>query len=226
MLNYLYRMEPEFITYQRFNDPALADELAEQLEQHGVEYYIEEESSGFDPSLAMGNEAKDYAVKIKSEDFERVNRILKEYEEKNVEGVEEDYYLFGFTDDELMEVVTKAEEWSNFDVVLARKLLAERGKKINDEAIAAIHEKRIEELRRPESSQTLWIAVGYVLAFTGGILGFFIGWHLSTYKKTLPDGERVYGYIESDRIHGKRIFYLSFIGLALAFAIKLSPLFE
>ena len=41
-------MEPEFITYKRFNDIVLANELAEQLETHGIEYYIEEESSGFD----------------------------------------------------------------------------------------------------------------------------------------------------------------------------------
>ena len=219
-------MNPDFITYQKFNDPALAEELAEQLEQHQIEYTIEEESTGFDPSLVMSNEAKYYAVKIKSDDFETVNELLKENEEVNTDEIDKDYYLFSFTDDELMEVVTKADEWSAFDVVLARKLLAERGKEVSDQKIAAIHEQRIEELKQPEPPQTTYILSGYLFAMLGGVLGFFIGWHLSTYKKTLPDGERVYAYTENDRWHGRLIFYLSFVGLAIGLAFKLLPAFQ
>lgn len=48
-------MEPEFITYQKFNDPALAEELAELLDVHHIEHTIEEASSGFDPSMVMSN---------------------------------------------------------------------------------------------------------------------------------------------------------------------------
>ncbi|BAU55462.1 hypothetical protein [Mucilaginibacter gotjawali] len=223
-----YHMDPDFITYQKFNDPALADELAEQLELHQIEYTIEEESTGFDPSLVMSNEAKYYAVKIKSEDFETVNELLKQNEEANTDEVEKDYYLFSFTDDELMEVVTKADEWSAFDVVLARKLLAERGKEISEQKIATIQGERIEELKKPEESQLTWIIIGYVIALGGVILpffvsaiGVFIGWHLSSYKKTLPDGERVFGYSETDRMHGKRIFYLGIIVFVLSLAILL-----
>ncbi|HAL82984.1 MAG TPA: hypothetical protein DCO83_12735 [Mucilaginibacter sp.] len=219
-------MDPEFITYQKFNDPALANDLAELLAGNHIEYQVEEATSGFDASMVMSNAPVDYAVKIQSEDFEKVNQLLKESERRDVEAIGKDYYLFAFTDDELMEVVTKADEWSSFDVVLARKLLAERGKSISDEEISKIHESRIVELKEPEPPQALWIIVGYILAFGGGVLGLFIGWHLSTYKKTLPDGERVYGYTENDRKHGKRIFFLSFIGLAIAFAVKLSPVFE
>ena len=219
-------MNPDFISYQKFNDPALAEELAEQLEQRKIEYTIEEEVTGFDPSLVMSNEAKYYAVKIKSKDFETVNELLKENEETNTGEIDKDYYLFSFTDDELMDVITKADEWSPFDVVLARKLLAERGKEISEQKIATLHEARIEELKKPEVSQTTYIMAGYLFAMLGGVLGFFIGWHLSGYKKTLPDGERVYGYTENDRWHGRLIFYLSFIGLALGLALKLLPAFQ
>jgi hypothetical protein len=219
-------MNPDFITYQKFNDPALAEELAEQLERHNIEYTIEQESTGFDPSLVMSNEAKYYAVKIKSADFEKVNDLLKQNEEINTDEIDKDYYLFSFTDDELMDVITKADEWSAFDVVLARKLLAEKGKEITEQKIATLHGQRIEELKQPEPPQTIYIISGYFFALLGGILGFFIGWHLSTYKKTLPDGERVYGYTENDRWHGRLIFYLSFVGLAMGLAFKLLPAFQ
>jgi len=215
-------MEPEFITYQKFDDIALAEELTDLLEENVIPYQVEEQSFNFDPSFVLSNAKKEYAVKIKGEDFELVRELLENHETQNVEGVEADYYLFGFTDDELMEVVTKADEWSAFDVVLRRKILADRGKALSEETIEKIYEERIHELKVHEPPQTFWVTVGYVIAFTNIVLplficviGLFIGWYLRSFKKTLPDGERVYGYSEKDRRHGKRIFYLSIIVFVL-----------
>lgn len=218
-------MESEFITYQKFNDPALAEELAQQLEQHNIDYVIEEESSTFDPAFTYNPLAKEYALKISPSDFERATGLLKGDEIGNVEGIEKDYYLFGFSDDELMEVITKADEWSAFDVVLARKLLAERGKEISEQKIEAIHQQRIEELKQPDPPQTSWIVIGYICALLGGLLGIFIGWYLSTFKKTLPNGERVYEYAEADRKHGKRIFYVGIAVLIACIVYRILPIF-
>ncbi len=214
-------MEPEFITYQKFDEIALAEELTDLLEENLIPYKVEEESFNFDPSLVLSNAKKEYAVKIKGEDFELVTELLENHETQNIEGVEEDYYLFSFTDDELMEVVTKADEWSPFDVVLARKILADRGKAISDEAIEKIHEERIAALRQTDPPQTQWITLGYILALLGGVLGIFIGWHIYTFKKTLPDGERVYGYTVHDRKQGKIIMWLSAVIFALAIIVRL-----
>jgi len=219
-------MTPNFITYQKFNDSALANDLAELLEEHQIPYFIQEETSGFDPSLVMSNAAVDYAIKVKSEDFEKVNQLRREYEAKNLDEIEKDYYLFSFTDDELMEVLNKADEWSIFDVVLARKILTERGKDISDADITAINEKRIEELKAPESGQSIWIIIGYICALMGGVLGLFIGWHLKSHKKTLPDGEKVYAYTEQDRWHGKVIFCVAILGTIVGVIYKLWPAFK
>jgi hypothetical protein len=219
-------MEPEFITYQKFNDPALADELSEQLKSHEINNIIVAEAHNFNPSFAFDDESSTYyTVKISADDFERANEFLKADESEDVSKIGSDYYLFAFTDDELLDVITKADEWSSFDVVLSRKILAERGKILSDETIAAIEQKRIEELRKPDAPQTSWIIIGYVVAFLGGIFGIFIGWHLMTYKKTLPDGERVYEYTHADRKNGKRIFYISTIVLILAIIYRLSGIF-
>jgi hypothetical protein len=219
-------MEPEFITYQKFSDIALANAMAEQLDNHHIQYLIAEESFSFDPAFRMNNALKEYAVKIKNTDFEKANQILKDDESADVTEIDADYYLYAFTNDELMEVITKADEWSAFDNVLALKLLAERGISISEKEIAEINKKRIEELRAPEAPQTFYIVIGYLAALLGGILGIFIGWHLSTYKKTLPNGDRVYDYNENDRKHGKRIFYLSVIIFIIAIIYKIAPVFE
>jgi hypothetical protein len=219
-------MEPEFITYQKFNDPALAEELAGQLENHHIKYFIEKESRPFDPTYSFNESSvTQYAVKIKSGDFEKVNQLLKDDESEDVTEIGKDYYLYSFTNDELMEVITKADEWSPFDVVLARKLLAEKGKVLTDEAITAINEKRIEDLKVPDPPQTYWIVVGYVCAFIGGLLGIFIGWYLMNYKKTLPNGQRVYEYSERDRRHGTIIFYIGIVVLVLAVGYRLAGIF-
>ncbi|HVS90505.1 MAG TPA: hypothetical protein VHE59_00635 [Mucilaginibacter sp.] len=190
------------------------------MDAHGIEYQIQEETSGFDPSLVMSNAPMDYAVKIKSTDFEQVNQLLKESESVNVEDVEKDYYLFGFTDEELMDILIKADEWSPFDVGLARKILADRGKTISDKDIADINEKRIEELKVVKPLSTWLLFVSYVLAF--GLVGFPIGWYLATAKRTLPDGERIYSFTQRDRKHGLRILWIA----AITFILGLLYRFE
>jgi len=218
-------MEPEFITYQKFSDIALANAMAEQLDNHHIQYLIAEESFNFDPGFRMSNALIEYAVKIKTTDFEKANQLLKDDENADVAEIATDYYLFAFTNDELMEVITKADEWSAFDFVLARKILGGRGVTLNDEAIAKAKNERIESLKKPAGSQNTWIILGYLFAFLGGVLGLFIGWHLSTAKKTLPDGERVYEYSEQDKKQGKRIFYISIVMTVISAILRLMPLF-
>lgn len=120
-------MEPEFITYQKFTDAALANALIEQLDEHGIEYATDEELSGFDASVSLGSTQVHYVVKIKGEDFEYVNAQLKADDATHLEGVEADYYLFDFTNDELKELITNPEEYSDLDIVIARRILAKRG---------------------------------------------------------------------------------------------------
>ena len=218
-------MEPEFITYQRFNDIALADGFAAQLEEHGIEYVLEEEVQAFNPTFAYAD-TKEYVVKINSSDFEKVRELLKQDASEHISEVEKDYYLYDFTDDELLDVIIKADEWNAFDVQLARKLLADRGHGLSDLEVDRIMAMRLQALKTTEPSQSSWIAAGYTFALAGGVLGFFIGWHLWTYKKTLPDGERVFNYSEHDRQQGKIIFYLSFVGLIITFIYKLAPAFS
>ncbi len=42
-------------------------------------------------------------------------------------------------------------------------------------------------------------------------MGVFIGHHLNTAKKTLPNGERVYVYNAEDRSHGKWIYFIGIV---------------
>lgn len=212
-------MEPEFITYQRFNEAELANLLIAILEENDIPFIMSEEGPVFDPSFSFREDISHYAVKIRSEDFERVSQLLEQNESNN-QAINEDYYLFDFTDEELKEVLEKADEWNAFDISLAKRILAERGKPVNDAELLNLKSKRLEELKKPEHSQRTWIILGYIFAFVGSILGLFIGWHLFKHKKTLPNGERVYGYTEHDRKQGTIIFLISLAGIVIFVILK------
>jgi hypothetical protein len=213
-------MEKELITYRTFDDLALAEDIANTLKQNNIAYELKTFAPKIDIAT-MTSAAKQYGIMAYPDDFESINKLLQNSVLVDIEKVDADYYLFAFTDDELFDVITKADEWSAFDVMLARKILSDRGRDVSDRNIEHINNDRIEELRQPEPSPTLWIFLGYVFALMGGIIGVFIGRHLHAHKKTLPNGEMVFAYSENDRKHGRNIFYIAtvFFALGLFFGI-------
>jgi len=211
----------ELLTLKKFNDPVLAQNMADILGNNGIVYTLDEAPAVYNPSIVnQADLLKEYELKIDSSDFTRANQLIADYEKSFINDVEPDYYLFSFTDEELMEILTRPDEWSTFDHELAKKLLNERGIVIDNAAEKRLNEKRLEELKQPEPSQSTYIYLGYLFALVGGVLGFFIGWHLQNSKKTLPNGEQIYSFLEQDRKQGKRIFILSIIGLIGAFYLR------
>ena len=68
-------------------------------------------------------------VKVRQEDFEKANEFV--LQEEDISGLDVNYYLNDFTNEELIEILIKPHEWSAFDRTLAPKLLLERGYDIN-----------------------------------------------------------------------------------------------
>lgn len=202
----------QYLTFQKLSTQDLADEFAELLSANNIDFVIED-TSGFDTTFTNSEVNKEFRVKLKKEDFEKANTLLLQISAKQLNNVDKDYYLFDFTDDELIEVVTKPDEWGQFDYLLAQQLLKERGKEIKPELADALRKQRLKELAKPEENQKSWIYAGYALALFGGLFSIFMGWHFLTHQKTLPNGDRVYGYTTSDRKHGIRIFILGIIFL-------------
>ncbi len=202
--------EEQYLTFQKFNDQGLATELADLLKENNIDFILDD-SSGFDPAFSNSEVNKEFRVKLKKENFEKANTLLLNISMKQLDNVEKDYYLFDFSNEELIEIVTKPDEWGQFDYLLAQRLLKERGNEIKPELADTLRKQRLQELAKPEESQKSWIFAGYAFALLGGLIGIFIGWHLMTHKKTLPNGDRVYGHSASDRKHGNRIFLLGII---------------
>ena len=213
--------ETNLLTYQKFNEKSEATELGELLTTNKIEFLFEDTSASFDPSFSNNELNKEFRIKLKKQDFDKVDKLLLGISANQIEEVEKDYYLFEFSDDELIEVLTKSDEWSKFDYSLAQKILKDRGQEVSEKLLESLRKQRIEELAKPEDSQKKWIIAGYIFSFLGGLLGVFIGWHLLSHKKTLPNGDSVYGYSVEDRKHGNRILILGIIFFVISTAIRI-----
>lgn len=131
----------------------------------------------------------------------------EEYFAKQLDNVPEDYYLLTFTNDELLEIVAKPDEWGAFDYQLAQKLLKERGVDITKEKTDRLKADRYKELAKPEGEPAKNIVGYYIISILFFPVGLIIGWVWGYSKKQLPDGYKVYTYNNSVRNHGRTIFF-------------------
>lgn len=209
-------MNNEFVTFQKYHDLESLNSIAHNLKEQNKAYEIEDASPTFDVSFSYNEISKEYRLKLKQEDFERANKLLEQTAQLQMNSVTSDYYLFEFSDEELIEIITKPDEWGKFDYQLPQKLLKDRGKEITPEIAQLLKNQRIKELAKPEENHAMWVNAGYLFALLGGFIGIFIGLTIATHKKTLPNGERVYAYREEDRKQGWIIFFVGTITFTIS----------
>ncbi len=211
-------MPEQFETFLSFNDEEMAVAVAEKLQNSSIEFVVEKSKPLLDTSFVDTTINQNIHIKLRRSDFQKGHKALEDYYQTQLDNLDQDYYLLSFSTDELKELVAKPDEWGHFDFQLAQKLLKERGHEINADSINKLKEDRIKELAEPEKASKLLLFFGYCFIPFGVIVGYFIGRHLFYSKKTLPNGQVVFSYRESDRKHGDRIMIISGILLILSLA--------
>src|ERR1700752_2088713 len=154
----------EFVTYKSFYSEIDALELSTFLNENQIENEIERIKPFVDPLIGGDDLAKEFHVKIRPNDFRNANEVLDQLLAQNISTIDKDYYLFSFTNDELMEVINKADEWNNQDVLLARKLLRDRNIEISDKEFSEIKSNRYIQLAKSERASFNKIFWGYIIA--------------------------------------------------------------
>ncbi|MES2239588.1 MAG: hypothetical protein V4497_04945 [Bacteroidota bacterium] len=214
-------MKETYSVFRKYPTIHQAKELEDLLNQNNINTQLTDNVAPVDASFSGSTLQNDYEIKIQFEDFEKAELILEKEAENLIDQVDSNHYLFDFTDDELYEILLKADEWSEFDYKLAQKILTKRGKSIDADLLKALKKQRIESLSKPEENQKPWIIAGYIFAIFGGFLGIIIGYSLWTSKKSLPNGQNINSYTEQDRAHGKIIFYIGLIILPFYILLKI-----
>ena len=215
-------MTKEFVTYKKFDNEDRAAAIAGVLNDSGIELEIAKDRDSLDSLYGGQSASPQFYIKIQQRDFEQADLILAKVSQEQLTSVDTDHYLYAFSDEELFEVVCKPDEWNEFDYELAKKILAERGKSITPAIIDLLKQRRVNDLTKPEEIHKGWIFAGYLLALLGGLFGIFIGWQLYNFRKTLPNGERVYAYNIANRRHGLRILVIGIITFIITTAARIA----
>ena len=213
-------MENEFLVFQKFNDAAVANQIAFVLRQNNIELLLEDNLQILETAYANNNLTVDISLRLRSKDFTNAQLILEEYYGQAAANVDKDYYLFDFTNEELMDIVAHPYEWGYLDNALAKNILKEKGIDIKPETVEILKSKNLRTLARPKNANLFIIYLGYFSAILGGIFGIIIGFAISYTSKTLPDGKKVYTYTQQDRNHGTRMILISVISIIFWVAVR------
>ncbi len=205
-----------WIHFRSFNSIEECQPTKDFLTEHNIPFKIEDTSLQFDVSFSNSDLLKNLVIKVQSKDLEAINRLLSP-DVNAIHQLDKDDYLLSFTDEELIDVLKKKDEWSHDDFIIAKTILKERGHSITDEQIQTWYTDRIEELSIPEKGNPNWIFAGYALSVASMFIGLGIGWNYQFLKKKLPDGTKVYHYNETTRFHGKMMIFIA-VAIVLVFA--------
>jgi hypothetical protein len=200
----------QFEVFKSFYTYSEALTMFEFLEQEGIPCKIESMKPIADKVFVGDGMEMETLLKIPSDCFSKANRIIDKKITEQISQLEDDYYLFTFTDMELMEIIRQPYEWSNQDVIVARHLLNQRGYDISEKLVEITKAKKLSELAQPEKISTKWIITGYAASLFG-IFGLVFGLYLLNSKKLLPDGNKVLVYEQRARFHAHNIIIISSI---------------
>ena len=229
-------MDESFLTFHIFSDRTTAENFAASLTQKGIEVKVV-----YDAIIPSKNSTSDVRVKIKQVDFAEASKLLEAIQKPvNVSKPADESFLHDCTDEELMEIVSRPEEWSYQDVEQAHKILKERGlieepqpkeekkkvEKIKAEKPKPVKEDKVKpvkvekvkvvkepKIKKPRTKITLpkSLLFSYIISILICPIGLFIGWQMAYSKKTLPDGTEDFANDEVTRSHGERILLISLI---------------
>ncbi|MET0393465.1 MAG: hypothetical protein ABW019_10010 [Chitinophagaceae bacterium] len=207
-----------FEVFKSFYSEEEAVALCALLSENGIDARIEKTAIIIDKRITGDGVDPDIHLKIAASDFNRANAIIDQHISNNLSQLEPDYYLFAFSDQELLGIIKKPDEWSNQDVIIAKKILAGRGTAVSDEEAERFRADRNRQLSQPEKGLRSWVLAGYFIAVFFSPVGIFFGAYMLNAKKIIPDGNKVFAYDQEIRNHCRIIMIISIILTVAALA--------
>jgi hypothetical protein len=203
-----------FVSFKSFYNYEDAADIIQLFRENNIEAIVVKAKPVVDKVIGGDGMDNEFFVKIRQSDFQKANELLDQKILENISSISSDYYLYSFSDSELMDIIRKPDEWSNQDYIIAHKILGDRGIAISDSQLTTMRSDRMKDLARPEKEATEWIILGYVFAFLLPILGCILGLSMKNAKRLLPDGNRVPLYTEKARRHFGTMAIISVIMFA------------
>ena len=204
-----------FEFYRDFLNLEEANAFAAMLKANNIEHSLETSDTVIDKAIVGNGFIPKAVLKIKNEDFQKVNGLIS-YEIASREYADyADHYLNDFETEELKAIFDKPEDWTPEDAAIARILLRERGVELSKEEIRAKKQARLEEIRKGQHGNRLsmalyafGIAFGLILNLFLLIAGIGMAYYYTFGKATDMVGQKYFVYDRQTRKIGKIILYV------------------
>jgi len=210
-------MAEEFVLYHKFTDTAVAEDIAAELKEHGIDCHLQNNLHSY--LTVVGAASIDFAIglNLRPQDFPRADAILDYYCLQAVREIDKGYYLFEFTDAELREIINNPYDWGQFDYQLAKHILKEKGEEVSDTHVQQMKQKKISDLSQQEKVNPIKLVAGYILALIIPVAAIVIGITILYNRTVLPNGEKFYIHSKKERMHGKRMITISMVWMVIIF---------
>lgn len=209
---YINQMKRTFTTLKTFPDLDQAKELKRFLCKNEIRSFLNDNHD---------SPVGDFEVKVITTDLKNAKRLLEEKTEQMVGEVAGDYCLYSYSTPQLYDIIVNKDVWSDFDFMLAKKILHEKGMPIDVDTLYSIKQEKAKNTAKPKTNQIVHILAGYVLALLGGVAGIVIGFLMWNSQKQMPGGVSVFSYTDVERKHGRIIFGLGILIFAIIISLRL-----
>jgi hypothetical protein len=207
------------VELQRCRDSEGLAMITQILDSVGITYRVSSLTPMFDIGKIGAGEDAQVIVSVPRNLFDAA-RAAMESENLKIE-VPENHHLLTSTDEELVEIVAKASEWSAFDMAHAKRLIDQRGidlKKIEDKRA-----EHLGQLQRGQRASKTLIFFGWVFSVLGGLIGVGIACSLAYMKEKTPQGD-FFTYDEASRAVGRKMLVVAGTVIAIAVVLRLALL--
>ncbi|MEM7572911.1 MAG: hypothetical protein AAF433_08420 [Bacteroidota bacterium] len=208
--------------YRDFFDLETAKAFGQLLSDKGVYFSMEYPQTIIDSNFVGKPILPVAIIKIRTEDFEKVNQLLFEEVDKLTEEDLKAHILDNYETKDLQAVVAGQEEWNIEEVYIAQKILELRGAKREDVSLAELQKRSIKNVKAGKEASwlsvlayALFVTIGHYLNIVLPVAGLGMGYYLAYGKKADLTGKKHFLYKPASRDKGKIILYGGLVYIAL-----------
>ena len=118
-------MEVKYSLFRKISDQKLLNQLTDFLQKKEISYKVDRNETHTE-------------VQILNSEISHMESLLIEENELFIEKQQDDFYLQGFSDKELMDLLMEPENWSAIDYHNAIRILKDRGMTLTEEFLVRL----------------------------------------------------------------------------------------
>ncbi|MFD2918349.1 hypothetical protein ACFS6H_01430 [Terrimonas rubra] len=212
-------MSDKPIVFKSLSNIEEAEKIGEELALHHIAYEIESPPQLLDRNFIGEQPMPEHYIKLLPSDFTRANEIVESLYKNIAATVGKDYYLYDFSDEQVLDVVNHKSEWGDLNYYVALEILVKRGIPYDKQLTNVLEEEAAAIV--PQPAKPFYLLLVYIILAVSfirpypyfSIGGLIVGLFLYGASKTLKNGTRISYYNPNTRKNGMIIIAVSILSI-------------